>query len=50
MFLLGVLFACQDITLTKMQDPQPEIVVLPEIIDFGNINLDKRPELKNSLL
>jgi len=37
MFLLGVLFACQDITLTKMQDPQPEIVVLPEIIDFGNI-------------
>jgi hypothetical protein len=37
MFLLGVLFACQDITLTKVQDPQPEIVVLPEILDFGNV-------------
>ena len=37
MFLLGLLFACNDITLTKVQDPQPEIVVLPEIIDFGNI-------------
>tara|TARA_Y100001963_G_scaffold146808_1_gene222280 strand:- start:2734 stop:4317 length:1584 start_codon:yes stop_codon:yes gene_type:complete len=37
MFLLGLLFACQDITLTKIQDPEPEIVVLPEIIDFGNI-------------
>ena len=31
------LFACQDITLTKMQDPQPEIVVMPMLIDFGNI-------------
>ena len=30
MWLLGVLFACQDITLTKMQNPEPEIVVLPE--------------------
>jgi len=37
MFLLGILFACQDITLTKVQNPEPEIVVLPEIIDFGNI-------------
>ncbi len=37
MWLLGILFACNDITLTKIQDPQPEIVVLPEIIDFGNI-------------
>ena len=37
MWLLGILFACNDITLTKVQDPQPEIVVLPEIIDFGNI-------------
>ena len=37
MFLLGLLFACNDITLNKVQDPQPEIVVLPEIIDFGNI-------------
>tara|TARA_Y100000593_G_scaffold56973_1_gene106118 strand:- start:3741 stop:5330 length:1590 start_codon:yes stop_codon:yes gene_type:complete len=37
MFLLGVLLGCNDITLTKIQDPQPEIVVLPEIIDFGNI-------------
>ena len=37
MWLLGILFACQDITLTKVQNPEPEIVVLPEIIDFGNI-------------
>tara|TARA_Y100001937_G_scaffold42452_1_gene60120 strand:- start:1971 stop:3554 length:1584 start_codon:yes stop_codon:yes gene_type:complete len=37
MWLLGILFACNDITLTKVQDPEPEIVVLPEIIDFGNI-------------
>ena len=37
MWLLGLLFACNDITLTKIQDPQPEIVVLPEIIDFGNV-------------
>ena len=37
MWLLGILFACNDITLTKVQDPQPEIVVLPEVIDFGNI-------------
>ncbi len=37
MFLLGILFACQDITLTKVQNPEPEIVILPEIIDFGNI-------------
>ena len=37
MWLLGLLFACNDITLTKVQDPEPEIVVLPEIIDFGNI-------------
>ena len=37
MFLLGVLLGCQDITLTKMQDPQPEIVVMPMLIDFGNI-------------
>ena len=37
MILLGLLFACNDITLTKVQDPEPEIVVLPEIIDFGNI-------------
>ena len=37
MILLGVLLGCNDITLTKIQDPQPEIVVLPEVIDFGNI-------------
>ena len=37
MILLGVLLGCQDITLAKMQDPQPEIVVMPKIIDFGNI-------------
>ena len=37
MFLLGVLLGCNDITLTKMQDPQPEIVVMPMLIDFGNI-------------
>jgi len=37
MLLLGVLLGCQDITLTKMQDPQPEIVVMPMLIDFGNI-------------
>ena len=37
MFLLGVLLGCNDITLTKMHFTQPEIVVLPEIIDFGNI-------------
>ncbi len=37
MWLLGFILACNDITLNKIQDPQPEIVVLPEIIDFGNI-------------
>ena len=37
MILLGVLLGCQDITLTKLQDPQPEIVVMPMLIDFGNI-------------
>jgi len=37
MFLLGVLLGCNDIALTKMHYTQPEIVVLPEIIDFGNI-------------
>jgi hypothetical protein len=37
MWLLGVLFACQDIALTKVHNPEPEIVVLPEIIDFGNL-------------
>jgi len=37
MWLLGVLLGCNDIQLTKIQDPQPEIVVLPEIIDFGSI-------------
>ena len=37
MFLLGVLLGCSDITLTKVVNTQPEIVVLPEIIDFGHI-------------
>ena len=37
MWLLAILLGCNDIQLTKVQDPQPEIVVLPEIIDFGNI-------------
>lgn len=37
MWLLGVILGCNDIQLTKIQDPQPEIVVLPEVIDFGNI-------------
>ena len=37
MFLLGLLFACQDYTINKVYNPEPEIVVLPEIIDFGNI-------------
>ena len=37
MWLLGLLFACNDIALTKVHNPEPEIVVLPEIIDFGNI-------------
>lgn len=31
------MLACNDIALNKIQEPQPEIVVLPEIIDFGNI-------------
>ena len=37
MWLLAILLGCNDIQLTKIQDPEPEIVVLPEIIDFGNI-------------
>jgi len=37
MWLLGILLGCNDIQLTKIQDLQPEIVVMPEIIDFGNI-------------
>jgi len=37
MWILGLLFACNDIALNKIQDPQPEIVVLPEVIDFGNM-------------
>jgi|9_EtaG_2_1085328.scaffolds.fasta_scaffold01829_5 hypothetical protein len=37
MWLLGLLFACNDIALTKVHNPEPEIVVLPEIIDFGSM-------------
>tara|TARA_R110000851_G_scaffold315887_1_gene478678 strand:+ start:2139 stop:3722 length:1584 start_codon:yes stop_codon:yes gene_type:complete len=39
MWLLGVILGCNDIHLTKVQDPQPEIVVLPEVLDFGNIRV-----------
>jgi hypothetical protein len=37
MWLFSFLLACQDIQLNKIENPEPEIVVLPEIIDFGNI-------------
>lgn len=37
MWLLSFLLACQDIQLNKIENPEPEIVVMPEIIDFGNI-------------
>jgi hypothetical protein len=37
MWLLSFLLACQDIQLNKIENPEPEILVMPEIIDFGNI-------------
>ena len=37
LFLTTLLFACNDITLTKIQPREADIIVYPEIIDFGHL-------------